>query len=164
MIERRPTRGWEGAVRIAKDEKGLKTADDLALQSAPVSVDTSLDTKYVIGQRSPYAVLEGSQDITGSFERPLEDDLFIRLVGIKEKGPVVIPEIYTIGIFPQGFGEGKDALVLKNVRFGTWSADLAPDDIVDESIDWTGEDIAFKKCEDVGFEEYTESEHIEEEE
>lgn len=147
-------RGFEGKVRIAKTEKELKTAPDLAVQSAPVTKDTAIDPKYVIGQRSPYALLEGAESITGSFTRPLEDEFFARLAGIQEEGPITIPEVYTIGLFPGGFKEGEDAIIIKNAIFGTYSFDLAPDDIVDEDIDWTAEDIEWKKVEDVGYEEY----------
>ena len=147
------TRGWEGAVRIAEDEKGLKSATDQPMQAAPVTVDTAIDSKYVIGQRSPYAILEGAQTISGSFTRPFIDEFFARLSGVQEKGEVLIPKIYIIGIFPDGFKDGGDALIIKNARFGTWSVDLSPDDIIDEDIDWTGEDATWKKCEDIGYEE-----------
>jgi hypothetical protein len=151
------TRGWEGAVRIADDEKGLKTAKDQPMQSAPVTKDTAIDSKFVIGQRSPYAILEGAETVSGSFTRPFEDDFFARLAGVQEKGEIKVPETHVIGIFPEGFKDGKDALIIKNARFGTWSVDLAPDDIVDEDIDWVAEDVVWKKVEDVGYEEYVKS-------
>ena len=150
-------RGWEGAVRIAKDEKGLKTAKNQPMQSAPVTKDTAIDSKFVIGQRSPYAILEGAESLSGSFTRPFEDDFFARLAGVQEKGEITVPKTYTIGIFPEGFKDGKDALIIKNARFGTWSVDLSPDDIVDEDIDWVAEDLIWKKVEDVGYEDPIES-------
>ena len=76
---------------------------------------------------------------------------------MQERGEISIPEIHVIGIFPEGFVEGKDALIIKNARFGTWSVDLSPDDIVDEDIDWVAEDLSWKKVEDVGYEEPIES-------
>lgn len=150
VIRREILRGWQGAVRIAKTEKELLTAPDLIVQSSPITVDTAVDTKYVIGQRSPYAIVEGSQTVTGTFTRPLIDDFFARLAGIQKEGPVLIPEIYHIGIFPGGIKEGEIAYVIKNARFGSLSADLAPDDIVDEDLDWSAEGIEQKLVENVG--------------
>jgi hypothetical protein len=136
-------------VRLAATEAALSEASELNVQTAPIRVDTSLDTKYVIGQRSPYAVLEGSTEVTGSLERPFENPEFASAVGILSSGAIQAPEEWVLGVFPQGFASGNDALIVKGVKFGTWGVRIGPDDIVSETLDWTGTSCTWKFCDEI---------------
>ena len=148
---KKPIPGWKGQVRLAETEAGLVNAKPLIVQTAPFTKDTSMDSKFVIGQRSPYAILEGATSVSGSLTAPFEDETFAKLTGIQEEGPIIVPEeTYVLGIFPDGFENENEVYVIKGVRFGTFSFSLAPDDIVEQTLDWTAEESIFKKCEDLG--------------
>ena len=150
-VHKRPIRGWEGEVRMAKTEGGLISAKPLHVETSPFTIDTSLDNLYIIGSRSPYAVLEGATSVSGTLTAPFEDDTLSTLAGINPEGPMTIPDTPTIlGIFPKGFGGDKDAFIISGVRFGTWSTSIAPDDVVDQSLEWTGEVTVHKRCESIG--------------
>lgn len=151
MTINKPIRGWQGEVRVALSEEGLLNAKPLHLQESPLNIATSTDSKFIIGQRSPYAILEGSTEITGSFTAPFEDDFFARLAGVRESGPVEIPETpFVVGIFLNGFKDEEDAIIVYGVRFGTWTSSIGQDDIVDQTLDWTGERVEFKQCKEIG--------------
>ena len=151
VTHKKPLKGWEGEVRISETEVGLINADPLVVQSSPVTMDTAIDNKYIIGQRSPYAILEGATTVSGSLTSPFENDTFAAYAGINPEGPITIPESpLVLGIFPGGYGEGKNALIISGVRFGTWSSGIATDDIVEQSLDWTGEVPTWKRCENIG--------------
>lgn len=147
-------KGWEGSVRLADTEANLSGATDIKVQNAPITQATSLDTKYVIGQRAPYDVIEGPTEITGSLEKPFEDLVFASNCGIQaaDGDLVSTPATQVLGIFPQGFASGNDAIVVTGVKFGSWSVSLAPDDIIEETVDWSGEDITWKLCNELGTE------------
>ena len=148
---KRPLRGWEGEVRVSKTEEDLISADSLHVETSPFTIDTSMDNMYIIGQRSPYAVLEGATSVSGTLTAPFEDSSLSTLAGINPEGPMTIPETpYVLGIFPGGYGEGKDVFIISGVRFGTWSTSIAPDDVVDQSLDWTGETTEHKQCGNIG--------------
>ena len=138
-VHKRPIKGWEGEVRMAKTEGDLISAKPLRVETSPFTIDTSLDNMYIIGLRSPYAVLEGATSVSGTLTAPFEDDTLSTLAGINPEGPMTIPDAPSIlGIFPEGYGGSKDAFIISGVRFGTWSTSIAPDDIVDQSLEWTG--------------------------
>ena len=149
--KKKPFKGWQGQVRLSETEAGLANAEPLIVTAAPVTMDTAIDNQFIIGQRSPYAILEGATSVSGSLIAPFEDEKFANLAGIMGDGPIVIPEVpLVLGIFPDGFGDGKNALIIFGVRFGTWSSGIAVDDVVEQSLDWTGEIPSWKRCESIG--------------
>ena len=149
--KKKPFKGWQGQVRLSETEAGLANAEPLIVTAAPVTMDTAIDNQFVIGQRSPYAILEGATSVSGSLTAPFEDEKFANLAGINVEGPITIPEdSLVLGIFPGGFSEGKNALIIFGVRFGTWSSGVATDDVVEQSLDWTGEIPSWKRCENIG--------------
>jgi len=134
-------KGWEGKIRLAETESGLKSsASEIQVQSVSITQDTTIDNKFVIGQRNPYGVLEGATEISGSIEKPLEDTEFLNYAGVKSSGKIQTPTTLYLGIFPQGTS-GTDMLIVENVRFGTWSTTIAPDEIVNETVDFMGNQV-----------------------
>ena len=148
--KKNPIKGWRGEIRLAETEDGLINAKPMFVTTAPVAMDTAIDNYFIIGQRSPYAVLEGTTSVSGSLTAPFEDEKFANLAGIRSEGPIAIPETFFLGIFPEGYGEGKSALVISGVRFGTWTSGVSVDDVVEQSVDWTGEIPHWMRCEKIG--------------
>ena len=146
------SKGWEGCVRLSDTEVNLSGATDIKVQTAPITQATSLDTKYVIGQRAPYDIIEGPTEITGSLEKPFENLNFASNCGIQALDGALVstPAEQVLGIFPQGYASGNDAIIVTGVKFGSWSVSLAPDDIIEETVDWSGESIEWKFVEDIG--------------
>ena len=151
-------KGFEGEIKIADSEEELKDSDFIPIQSCPVSAATSLDSKFVVGLEQPYGVAEGAQSYTGSITRPLVDTTIMKFAGIPEVGYMNPPHTSVIGIFPNKFKTGESAIILKGVKWGSYSSSLAPDDIIDETLDWSAESLEYKDCEDVGYVEYYEEE------
>jgi len=134
-MEEKTIQKQERIIRIAKDEKGLKMADDLFVKSLSIVTETGSilnDTKYT----------------EGYFVKPLKDDLFERLIERYSKD--FGSKTFTLGIFPQGFGKDKDVLVIKDVYFSRWITNIEYDTVI-ETVDWTGSGIVLKKCEDIGY-------------
>jgi len=143
-------KGWQGEVRVAATEAGLVSATSFTVQEAPMTKETALDTKKIINKRLPYAVLEGSSEITGTFVRPFEDLILVSNSGIKASGDIGTPTDIVIGLFPQTFASGNDAIIVKGAKITSWTVTFEPDNIVEEEAEWSGSSVEWKRCEEVG--------------
>jgi len=134
---------------MSSTELGLSGAAPVYVQEFSITEETGTEPKFVIGKRSPHALLESPSVITGSFTKPFEDTTFANKLGIQSSGEITDPEKFVLGVFPQGFGDGNDALIIDDVMVTSWGVDVGPDDVTEESVDWMGKNVRWKFCEQI---------------
>ena len=69
--------------------------------------------------------------------------------GIQAEGNVSSPVTIVIGLFPAGYASGNDALVIEGAKISSWSVDMSPDDVMEETAEWSGTGISWKRCEEI---------------
>lgn len=138
--------GKEGEVRIADSRAALSTASCTYVEEVTFTNESAIDMKYVINMQSPYAVVEGNTELTGSIEKPFEDVTLANWVGVQASGSMVQPTEKYLGVFPQGFASGNDALIFENVKFTSWNVEFTHDDFVVETADFTALKAEWTTC------------------
>jgi len=149
-----PMKAWAGEVRIigADDNNSFfDVAPDPKATRNPVSTSVPMDKIYVIGKKSPEAILEGEQEITGTIERPLfanESENYVALIGGTSKLLTDLAGVTTASMIeckmrvrPNESSAQLKGYILSGVKFHDWGIDFAAGDMTKEHADFSATDI-----------------------
>ena len=149
-----PIKGWKGEVRIigADDNNSwFDAAPDPLLERSPLSTSVPTDKVYVIGKKSPVAILEGEQEITGTVERAFFDNEsanYVAIVGgelkrLTDLAGVTETEMIEckMRIRPNESYDILPGYILKGVKFSDWGLDMAAGDMTKEHADYSATDV-----------------------
>ncbi len=149
-----PIKGWKGEVRIigADDNNSwFDAAPDPKATRNPISTSVPMDKIYVIGKKSPEAILEGEQEITGTIERPLfanESENYVASVSGSNKLLTDLAGVTTASMIeckmrvrPNESSAQLKGYILSGVKFHDWGIDFAAGDMTKEHADFSATDI-----------------------
>jgi len=132
-------KGWKGEIRYADTEADLASASAITgVQSIDgPNFDSDSETIHALGSKTPYAVADGTIEITFSVERVLStsDDL-TEFYNIFINGD----EKYW-GIYPQGYDTGNPKIVIVGKITSYSLSGIEPGGTVTESFDVTGKSV-----------------------
>ncbi len=159
MPEHGAVKGWKNVVRIgvssAQNESIWKAGRDPLLNSLSVETSTDIEKIWVIGSRQPVSIVEGVTDITGSLERNLYSknatynefiyvndtthyDL-LKVTGLQGEGTLGCKILYNP--LSNNISDGYTR-ILTDVRFHNYRITHSARDIVAESVDFDGSQLA----------------------
>ena len=149
-----PIKGWKGEVRIIGNDdadSAFDSAPDPKALRNPISTSVPMDKIYVIGKKSPEAILEGEQEITGTLERPLfanESENYVASVGGSNKLLTDLAGVTSssmieckMRIRPNESSGQLKGYILSGVKFHDWGIDFAAGDMTKEHADFSATDI-----------------------
>lgn len=122
-------KGWNAKLYI----------DDLEIacaESASVDITSNMDSYYCIGLRTPYAIMPGNFEITGSISHAWVNTYYLALLGISD--PTVMPPKFKLVFKASTDGP---TVYLYDCMFEKGSLDIPSDGVLKESYDFRATSI-----------------------
>ena len=141
-------KGWSGYVRVSDTKNNLSQAPDPRLQSNPFTFTNNDENVYIIGSRVIQEVIEGNQELSGTFERHFNGSY----CGYYSASEVRLDEMcglylttntssFIMHVAPNGSGNAPEFFI-RDVKFSDYSFDMTQDGITTETASWMGINIS----------------------